>query len=212
MANKQTINPVTGQFQLLTDPANPEFDKLNLESANPEIKQTVTGGESITGTKSVASNKYTLTDRVIKAAGVGGALSFDGIDDYCVGSTGYNFSSSEDHSFDFWFYRTVDDVYPAFIYNTNFPAESAIWIYEPNQFKWVFKRTEGIALLWVATNSLSAWHHCVFTYKASTQKANFYLDGVQQTEQTVSGTWAGGTTAIRLGYGDCFLGNFLKGL
>ena len=31
MANKQIINPVTGQFQLITDPDNAEFNKVSID-------------------------------------------------------------------------------------------------------------------------------------------------------------------------------------
>ncbi len=174
---------------------------VNVQSANPEIKQTVTGGESIIGTKATLSNKYTLTDRVMKAAGVGGALSFDGINDYAETSTipSY-FASTDDWSIDGWvkFTSAVGDGWFASIGETGSVGVSLARA-TGNRLDLFVANTAGNYNESVTFNA-ATWYHVGVTFNGTSKIAKLYYQGSQiGGNKTVTQTWGGTTAKITIG-------------
>lgn len=100
MSNKIILNPVTGQLQFITDPENLQDIIQNDITPLHRMKETNDNSKTET-TKVSASHKLRVVDEVLKAAGVGGAISLDGINDYVdFGDTPFDFNS--DFSIEKW--------------------------------------------------------------------------------------------------------------
>src|SRR3989338_7151503 len=155
-------------------------------------------GQSNNGTASNANG----TGMACTTAKIGvGAVDFDGTDDYVeTGSTAY-FASTQDHTYSAWIKAdTLDANYDWILNNGDHTAGSSLILSNSGGNARVgFFYGGGCCVVNGSTNvSLSAWHHVVATYNSSTVKVSFYVDGVFDSETTLS-SWSGATGVRRIG-------------
>jgi hypothetical protein len=157
----------------------------------------------------------TLTNGVGYSNSNGGTFSFDGVDDYILGTNTYNLSN---FTAEVWVYPTVTPssaTYPSAI-STTYPGTNSTVNYTIGWYNggayWMGGFYNGSSGGWheifVTPPTLNTWHHYSLTYNGTTLL--LYHNGVVEGTLSTTDTAAGGGP-IRIGRrwdaGDYFLGN-----
>lgn len=148
----------------------------------------------------VGSNNGTLTNGVTYSAntGLGGSLSFDGVDDYVSIGPVQTLTS---FSVDVWFY--VSNATPPVgqqYYGLMGSFANALFAYTGGTF---FLASFGLSIYQYSTGgyNLGAWNNVVFTYDLTSQNAIFYINGVyDSTTPSVTGINYSGDKFLGLDY------------
>ncbi len=133
---------------------------------------------------SVNASNGTLTNGPTWTIGqIGGAVNFDGTDDYIVSSSSINFASLS-FTVAGWAKRTSTGTYDIILGNGTYSGDSTVLQFGFNNLDKLMCSFFANDLATSLTYTDSNWHHWVCAYNATTNFRAIYLDGVLVASDT----------------------------